>query len=351
MFTWNDEMGEWKQTGTSVYFFDELTRKTGNIGYRYDVHTGIRIPSYKTDYLYGNSGKKTGYLQYRWDENTETWNINQRIKLTYNDNGKLSGQQIDVRKGDKWQTGYRSSYRYNKEGFSQVFEKEQWNEDTQSWDSMFKTTYANDGKTTTVISYNYKNHGWVPVSKNIQIKNDRDVLSEMYYFRWNPGLNDWQTLSNSVYFFDAKGYKTEWISKGTDKTSGKQMARGHQLYHYDEEGKLSEVLGVRENPIKETVKNSSRKVYYWSLHALSGIKGDLSGGLKIYPNPFRYYTTVELPGPARRIDLLDTQGRVVRTYANISSPTLRIDKKNLMPAIYFIKVYSNKVYTARMMIY
>lgn len=350
-FAWDDPSGDWQQTGTSVYYYDEFTRKTGNAGYRSNRNTGLRTPSYKTDYLYGDSGEKTGYRQYRWQEETGQWEENQRIELTYNDSGKLTGQVIRSLKDGQWQTEYRASYIYNTKGFSQVFEKEKWNEANRSWEKVFRTTYTKEGRTTTAVSYNFKNNDWVPVSRNISINNDHGVLAETVNDRWDPERNDWQTQSSSAFLFDAKGNKTEWISSGEDKLSGKQVIRGHQLYHYDEEGKLSEVMGVSEDQAKGTVRNNSRKVYYWSLHSVSGLKGELSGKLKIFPNPFKYFTTVELPGPAKRIDLLDTRGRVVRTWAGITSPTLRIDKKDLLPAIYFLRVYGDKVYMAKMVVY
>lgn len=105
--------------------------------------------------------------------------------------------------------------------------------------------------------------------------------------QWDVSTGKWVERIASRFLFDASGRKTEWINRSKDPRSGKEEVSGHQLYRYDDEGKLADVVGVTANKSTGTVTENSKRVYYWSLHALNGLKGEIYGSLKIYPNPFR----------------------------------------------------------------
>jgi len=80
---------------------------------------------------------------------------------------------------------------------------------------------------------------------------------------------------------------------------------------------------------------------------------DIIGGLhfigknpyiKLYPNPFATYTILHLNSPhyaSFNLSIYDITGRAVRKYSNIDSKVLKIDKGNLEPGIYFIKLFNN----------
>jgi len=70
----------------------------------------------------------------------------------------------------------------------------------------------------------------------------------------------------------------------------------------------------------------------------------LSANLKLYPNPTSTYTVIEFNDNSanHNVQLLDLAGRVVRTYDNHKYNTLRVDKDELTPGIYFLNVSNDK---------
>ncbi|MDP1725205.1 MAG: T9SS type A sorting domain-containing protein [Bacteroidota bacterium] len=70
----------------------------------------------------------------------------------------------------------------------------------------------------------------------------------------------------------------------------------------------------------------------------------LTGSMRMYPNPTSTYTVVEFNDNANthQINIMDIAGRVVRSYANYKFNTLRIDKEELTPGLYFVNVSNDK---------
>ena len=72
----------------------------------------------------------------------------------------------------------------------------------------------------------------------------------------------------------------------------------------------------------------------------------------VYPNPFTDYTTIELSDAfqIQRIDLIDINGRTVRTIDNINSNSVTIHRENLPSGIYFIRIQSDHTYVEKVII-
>jgi hypothetical protein len=70
----------------------------------------------------------------------------------------------------------------------------------------------------------------------------------------------------------------------------------------------------------------------------------ISANLRLYPNPTSTYTVIEFNDNANshNVQVMDIAGRVIRTYSNHKYNTLRIDKDELTPGIYFINVANDK---------
>ncbi len=70
----------------------------------------------------------------------------------------------------------------------------------------------------------------------------------------------------------------------------------------------------------------------------------LSANLRLYPNPTNTYTVVEFNDNANShtINVMDIAGRLVRTYSDYKLSTLKIDKDDLTPGIYFVNVTNDR---------
>ena len=72
---------------------------------------------------------------------------------------------------------------------------------------------------------------------------------------------------------------------------------------------------------------------------------------KAYPNPFSDILYLEFDGntTTTRIEMVNLTGSVVRVFENITSHTITLQCGDLPSGIYFIKVYSDKVYVDKVL--
>ena len=95
-------------------------------------------------------------------------------------------------------------------------------------------------------------------------------------------------------------------------------------------------------------------VYQLGTSGSSSIGEESEGGvMKVYPNPFKELTYIELPGEERRIELLqviDMQGRVVREIRNVEGNVYELRRDELSRGMYYVRAYTDKAYTAKIMI-
>ena len=65
---------------------------------------------------------------------------------------------------------------------------------------------------------------------------------------------------------------------------------------------------------------------------------------EIYPNPFNNSTTLFFANPKNQnhtVSLYDTQGRLVRTIANITADRVVIERKKLRSGLYFFQLHTD----------
>ncbi len=73
----------------------------------------------------------------------------------------------------------------------------------------------------------------------------------------------------------------------------------------------------------------------------------------IFPNPFHNFTTIYLPINKKyyNIDVVDIQGRIVKSFHNITQNKVILNNKNLLPGLYYIRVVSNnKIYLKKILL-
>ena len=80
---------------------------------------------------------------------------------------------------------------------------------------------------------------------------------------------------------------------------------------------------------------------------------DLDGSvIELYPNPFSDHTSVKISEDLQiqMIDLIDAQGRIVRTIDNVHSSSVTIQRGNLPGGIYFSRIHVDDIYTRKILI-
>ncbi len=64
--------------------------------------------------------------------------------------------------------------------------------------------------------------------------------------------------------------------------------------------------------------------------------------IKMYPNPLVDYTSIEFENSMHinhTLTIYNTQGKIVRSVHNITSGTVRVERKNLTSGLYFIRLH------------
>jgi hypothetical protein len=353
-FTMDQNDLEFRETTTSVFEYNSEYKRIQTTGYRMDRDIMIRSPFYRIRYTYGDHGKKTEYHNERWDADLQKWTASQQTIIRYNDNQSIDNQIVYSWNDEsmKWVHQSQTEFLYENNGRDQRILKKTWDPSTTQWHNAYKNTRTSENGGARVIteSHSWKDDRWQPETRSVSSYNEMDYIEETFYHRWDVASENWFQMRHMKYIRDETGRKIEWISFGKDRPDDVDEERGHQLYEYNPDGLLTEVLQLQDGGQKEQQDIRSKQVYYWTLHSTMGVKGLTHGEIKVYPNPFENYTTIEFPAGIKRIDILDTQGRVVRSYTDISGQTMLIYQENLMPAMYFIKLYGDRVYTTRMVI-
>lgn len=69
--------------------------------------------------------------------------------------------------------------------------------------------------------------------------------------------------------------------------------------------------------------------------------------INVYPNPFTEKITISLLNGKNihRLELIDITGKIVRTIENIYQDNYILERNNLYPGLYFLKIYSDKIYS------
>jgi len=353
-FTRNQDDFQFSETTTSVFEYNSEYKRILTTGYRIDPKYLNRTPIYKLRYTYGENGEKTEYHNDRWDPAGQEWVASQRTLVKYDDNQSIQNQFVyswndDIR---QWIDQSQTDYTIDSQANHQLTIKKVWNASKKQWENAHRNTRfsENDGLQVTSESFSWKGNEWQPETRSVHIYNGPGFLTEIYYHRWDKETQTWFQMRHMEYIRDEQGRKMEWISIGKDQPDGIEENRGHQIYKYNHDGLLTEVLQVHAQDLQGDFLIRSKQVYYWTLHSTGGLKGMTHGDIKVYPNPFEDYTTIEFPEGIKRIDILDMQGRVVRVYEDVGDRTLRIYQENLMPAMYFVKLYGEHTFITRIVI-
>ena len=73
----------------------------------------------------------------------------------------------------------------------------------------------------------------------------------------------------------------------------------------------------------------------------------------IYPNPFKHLTNIVLPSFEKNIkqmQLIDMNGRVVRQQNDIEGNKITIYKNDLSKGLYFVRVITDRIYQAKVIV-
>jgi len=169
---------------------------------------------------------------------------------------------------------------------------------------------------------------------------------------WDSETNDWVGNWGSVTVYDVIGNRIEYTWFEWDLKANEWINRAHSVFTYDANGNQIERIGfIWDSETNEWIYDS-KSINYWSELTTSIPNNIIDHNYLIYPNPFTDYTTIELSDAfqTQRIELIDNNGRIVRTIDNVNSNPVTINRDNLPSGIYFIRIHSDHTYVEKVII-
>ena len=344
-------------------FFTRYSYSNGElaetIGYRFDPDFYQRVESYLQIKKHNPNEKNTERLNYRWDKDYQSWKESSRGLSYYNDEKKLT-HSTDFRfneNSNNWENNFMNETFYENNGATRINSTKKWDALSGKWVINSKNTCTDDiiKLQRTCISSKWKEEtaDWETTQKTVNQYNTDRRLAEMFLYSWDKESETWGNLRHFEYEYDLPGRKTKWYSWIYDEESGEKISRGHQQYIYDEHGNNSEILSLSWNKDTKEWTVYQKQVHYWSKAGEESLKELFSASLTVYPNPFSDQARLNLSGITniQKIELIDIYSKVVRTYTYDNTEEMIIDRDGLKPGVYFLNVYADKIFTARIVIH
>lgn len=314
-----------------------------------------KLPVASTIYTYVN-GNMTGVLSLV--VSAGNW-INSQNQVFYYDGDNVLAERIVTKwSGGQWQNLNRFTYLYDESNRLKVYNREFWRINT--W-----TDFSTD-------SLFYDEAGFL-TERSARLKSTGQYVTRTLYFYDLSGLksyqvrqdflnNEWTNVSRTRYSYNRCGTQ---IMSETDKWldgSWQPDAMSNVFFHIE----LSP--GVRKVPVCHKGQSLDVSVRNLDVHLSHGdcigecitpdqvtLKQTVPEYNKskslpfiVYPNPAEETVNIniiDIECPVTQVDLLDFNGRIIRSFNGLDQGTMTIDMNSLKSGKYIIRLTSDMVYS------
>ncbi len=352
----NRENENWEESSFARYDYNN-GRLSETVSYYFDRDNYQRVGSSMQIKNPDPVNKNIERLQYRWDRDFQNWKESSKSVSYYKENKKLS-HTINFKYDDfsgNWEKNIRNESTSNSKLSATSTATKKWI--SSQWLTTSENNCTDDlvklQRTCISSSLNEESGLWEINRKTLYQYNTDMRLAQMFLYNFNKETNFWKPIHESKYEYDQSGRKISWFSWNFNKDTGEKKYGGHQQYIYDKHGNNTEVLSLSLDKTTKEWTVYRKQINYWSVQSEEKGRIVLSGTLSVYPNPFADRALLNLSGISniKKMELLNINGKVVRNYkvkSNIQE--LVIEKNELMPGMYIIKVSADKIYTGRIII-
>lgn len=351
-FDWDPGNEAWLLNYGSYYLYGS----NGNIDSVISENLTTGLLTSKSAYSYDDSGQLSMLMSYTW---TGTWTPVTRNIHTYNELQQLEGILLQKLISGNWiNNRWQNDYRYNEFGnllqYSSCFWRDgEWSLPTVSFNTFdslgrleMRISYYPNGNTDSRVTYEYDQYG---------------LRTKMY--AQYPGVSGWNNLWLIEYEYNKCGVSiaqvrydgagTDWVPK-----SRTELFKSFNIDQYPERkvevcfngntisiplkvldsflnrgACLGSCLDENNNPKSQTNKGS---------------EVGKSFSLLVYPNPTDDRLTISMTSEncqASRIELLDYNGRVIRTFDCDNELQSTIYLTDVQKGNYILRVIADKVYS------
>jgi hypothetical protein len=357
-FDWDADMNEWFKAFETEYDYDG----NGNLTHLMDMYRdfdGKWVGYENIEYVYDVNEKLTQRKDYLWVDSTGTWVDGTLTEYTYDTDGSLEQSITSQWIEDQWVVQSKSDFTYDNNGIllqsiGSLWENDEWK---IGWKDDY--TYDNNGDLTQLSVSQYFISEWIEALKyeyTYDTDGNMTLESETWYDIFEQ---TWTLLLTIEYVFDNNGNMIEMINTDYDWEE-KYKSEFNFNNDYSRENLLVPYIFTIEFPelFNHMVTGSEGFIWneatqqwismgtstlHYSDHIVSGIPGNTTTDIKIYPNPASDFIYFELSDNSddATVEIFDMQGRKV-VIQEISGKQ-QISVSHLDKGLYIYKLVQNGI--------
>lgn len=190
-----------------------------------------------------------------------------------------------------------------------------------------------------------KDGGYITVSYDMG-STWRNIIMDSVYGEVSPG---WEgSGSKNLYSEDDRLFNGEYGFSGNSKEWISTWFCWHLIPVKSSKDFIGDTMIIRFNFISDSIENNKEG---WMIDNIKLYSEDLGGGIdssmplefKIFPNPMKDFAFVDVKKDGKiEICLYDIRGQLHRQMHYEAYETIRFEKDNLTPGIYFLKIRTNE---------
>lgn len=305
---------------------------------------------------------------------TNGWLNDSKSILEYDERQNLIFTEVFNGNHDQWENDYQYIYNYDENNYLSSRIQLRW-KDQGYWDFRSRHDYVNDESGNVVIDYTFDDIGdslWIYSNKVEYTYNTINQITSNLRSLYHPENESWTNNRKQDYFYE-NGLITLYINQAWDSLSSTWLESSHNIYEYDDEGRLIlELSEQKDSTYQYWIPNfksvysypeeESQKqyiVHHLKYMAEEGIWENTYMGIKyynkyltkisqlplntfkLYPNPSSEFIIIESDiyhSQKTTYEVYDIQGRIVDS--GKYSPDGMIKINHLTNGQYFVKIYN-----------
>jgi len=351
-YLWQSE--DWELSYKWICIHDKYGRVYDSTFLSRDKESGAWHFERRYFYRYGKNKKCSRYFEVLCWGNDNGCDTNARFNYYYDSNNYLIKETRQYYKSysQEWVNSDRTVYMYNDEGEMTERRDSRWDEEKSKWKSYhnyYTYYYGMSGKILQWDSYKLNNDGeWIGKdTERYTYDGSGNLIIREFRECYNPELGNWGCHNKYEYSYNVSDDLVE-TKVYTGHGGGIWNLYMKRTYHKTNDNVFEEVHYRIDNENPGGIRNT-KILKYFSKISVTISSMNVQNRMNIYPNPILDHFVIELPDNKSfwMIELLDLQGRVIRTVHNSMSNEVIIPRDNIPPGIYLIRIYSDEIYTEK----
>ncbi|MEZ5018092.1 MAG: T9SS type A sorting domain-containing protein [Flavipsychrobacter sp.] len=275
-----------------------------------------------------------------------SWRTNDIYVYTFSGNNVTSVTKIDYfwnnqSKQFEYRNDYRDTYTRNGAGKPTSMIHEEWNNSTKLWENKTKveTSYNGSNEPMVVSNFNWTSGAWAINDRDNYTYNAgklESIASEFYFGgKWTG------SYKNTYYGTNAN--PDSMIRQSWDQINNFYINNIKFYYKHNGGGQMTELRTETWDGVgsfKPTVNTDSlNRYYYWWPTNITTNKA-LENAMSVFPSPATNMVNVSLPsshyGQPVHFTVTDMSGRIVKRWADVSSPKISVSVTDLPTGTYIL---------------